>query len=83
VVLNNIIMSWTDFIYATADAFQWGFGFFEFVQNYFNDLLLLLGFVGFGYWMNVQRKFNAKSSVPVESSENTGWYKDGEGKQIK
>ena len=83
VVLNNIIMSWTDFIYATADGFQWGFGFFEFVQNYFNDLLLLLGFVGFGYWMNVQRKFNAKSSVPVESSENTGWYKDGEGKQIK
>jgi len=83
VVLNNIIMSWTDFIYATADGFQWGFGFFEFVQNYFNDFLLLLGFFGFGYWMNVQRKFNAKSSVPVESSENTGWYKDGEGKQIK
>jgi hypothetical protein len=83
VVLNNIIMSWTDFIYSAADGFQWGFGFFEFVQNYFNDFLLLLGFFGFGYWMNVQRKFNAKSSVPVESSENTGWYKGGEEKQIK
>ena len=76
-------MSWTDLIYSIGDGFKWAFGFFEFVQNNFNDFLLLLGFVGFGYWMNVQRKFNSKSNVPVESSENKGWYKDGAGKQIK
>ena len=76
-------MSWTDIIYSIGDLFRWAFGFFEFVQNHFNNVLLLLGFLGFAYWMNIQRKYNEKSNVPVESSENTGWYKDAEGKQIK
>ena len=66
-------MSWTDIIYSIGDLFRWAFGFFEFVQNHFNNVLLLLGFFGFAYWMNIQRKYN----------ENTGWYKDAEGKQIK
>lgn len=76
-------MTYTDFIYSIGDLFKWAFGFFEFVQNYFNNILLLLGFVGFAFWMNTQRKFNSKSNVPIESSENTGWYTKGEDKQIK
>ena len=49
---------WTEFVYKLGDLFQWSFGFFEFVQNYFNNLLILLGFFGFGYWMNIQNKLN-------------------------
>jgi hypothetical protein len=73
---------WTDFVYKLGDLFQWAFGFFEFIQNYFNNLLIVLGFFGFGYWMNFQNKLSKKANVPVESSENTGWYKD-ENKQLK
>jgi hypothetical protein len=73
---------WTDFVYKLGDLFQWSFGFFEFIQNYFNTLLILLGFFGFGYWMNIQNKLSKKANLPVESSENTGWYKD-ENKQLK
>ncbi len=73
---------WTEFVYQLGDLFQWSFGFFEFVQNYFNNLLILLGFFGFGYWMNIQNKLNKKANVPVESSDNTGWYKE-ENKQLK
>lgn len=73
---------WTEFVYKLGDLFQWSFGFFEFVQNYFNNLLIILGFFGFGYWMNIQNKLNKKANVPVESAENTGWYKD-ENKQLK
>jgi hypothetical protein len=32
--------------------------------------------------MNIQNKLNKKANVPVESAENTGWYKD-ENKQLK
>ena len=73
---------WTEFVYQLGDLFQWSFGFFEFIQNYFNNLLIVLGFFGFGYWMNIQNKLNKKANVPVESSENTGWYKE-ENKQLK
>jgi len=73
---------WTEFIYQLGDLFQWTFGFFEFIQNYFNDFLLGLGFFGFGYWMYTQNNLSKKANVPVESSENTGWYKD-ESKKLK
>jgi hypothetical protein len=73
---------WTEFIYQLGDLFQWAFGFFEFVQNYFNNFLIVLGFFGFGYWMNIQNKLSKKANVSVESSENTGWYKD-ESKKLK
>jgi hypothetical protein len=73
---------WTEFIYQLGDLFQWAFGFFEFIQNYFNDFLLGLGFFGFGYWMYTQNNLSKKANVPVESSENTGWYKD-ESKKLK
>lgn len=75
---------WTDFVYAIGDAFQWAFGFFEFVQNYFNNLLLALGFAGFAYWMNIQNKLSKKANVPSEIKDQgfEGWYKE-EDKQIK
>ena len=73
---------WTDFVYKLGDLFQWSFGFFEFIQNYFNNLRIILGFFGFGDGMNIQNKLSKKANVPVEASENTGWYKD-ENKQLK
>jgi hypothetical protein len=75
-------MTWTDFVYKIGDTFQWAFGFFEMVQNYFNTALILLGFYGFYYWMTTQKRLSAKSNVPVEIKENEGWYKK-EGQQLK
>lgn len=75
---------WTDFVYAVGDGFTWAFGFFEFIQNHFNNLLLALGFVGFAYWMKVQNKLSKKANVPSEVKEQDfeGWYKE-DNKQIK
>lgn len=73
---------WNAFVYGIGDLFTWSFGFYEFVQNYFNNFLLYLGFFGFAYWMYIQNKLNKKANVPVESKDNTGWYKEDE-KQIK
>jgi hypothetical protein len=34
--------------------------------------------------MNLQRKFNAASTVPVEIKDNEGWYKENaDKKQLK
>jgi hypothetical protein len=76
-------MSTTDIIYSIGDAFQCGFLFYDNVGNIFNIILLVLGFFGFFYWMNIQRKLNEKSNVPVEIKDNTGWYKEESGKQLK
>jgi hypothetical membrane protein len=38
------------------------FKFFEVVGNIFNYSLIVLGFFGFYYWMNLQKKFNDKAS---------------------
>ena len=76
-------MSSTEIIYSIGHLFQWSFGFFEIVGNYFNTLLILLGFGGFFYWMNTQKKYSDKANVPVEIKDNNGWYKEGNGKQLK
>ena len=73
---------WNDFIYSVGDMFQWSFQFYDQVQNLFNNFLILLGFFGFGYWMNVQHKLNKKSNVSFKAEENVGWYKE-ENKQLK
>ncbi|MFM6963989.1 MAG: hypothetical protein ACKOWM_00280 [Sphingomonadales bacterium] len=75
-------MTWTDFVYKIGDTFQWSFGFFEFVQNYFNTLLILLGFFGFYYWMRTQKKLSDQANVSIDIEENNGWYKQ-EGQQLK
>jgi hypothetical protein len=76
-------MNSTDIIYSIGHLFQWSFGFFEVVGNVFNTILILLGFAGFFYWMNTQRKFNEKANVPVDIKDNTGWYNDSSKKQLK
>lgn len=75
-------MTWTDFVYKIGDTFQWSFGFYEFVQNYFNTLLILLGFFGFYYWMRTQKKLSDQANVSIDREENKGWYKN-EGQQLK
>lgn len=76
-------MSTTDIIYAIGDGFQWAFLFYDAVGNIFNNVLLILGFFGFFYWMNIQKKLNGQANVPVEVKENEGWYKNDSGKQLK
>jgi hypothetical protein len=77
-------MSSTDIFYAIGDLFQKFFLFYDVVGNYFNNAVIVLGFIGFAYWMNIQRKFNAASNVPVEIKDNTGWYKENaDKKQLK
>ncbi len=34
---------------------------YENVGNGFNNLLIIVGFVGLFYWLNYQRKFNAQA----------------------
>lgn len=76
-------MTSTDFFFLLGDVFQWTFQIFEIIGNAFNYLLIITGFVGFIYWMNIQRRFNDVSDVPVEVKDNKGWYKDDSKRQIK
>ena len=77
-------MNSTDFFFLLADIFQWTFQIFEIIGNSFNFFLLICGFGGFFYWMNIQRRLNGMSDVPVEVKDNEGWYKDASKKrQIK
>lgn len=56
-------MSSTDIFWGIGDLMQWTFGIFEVIGNSFNYLLLILGFVGFGIWMNMQKKYNAEAEA--------------------
>ena len=44
-----------------GDIFQWTFGIFELIGNYFNGFLLISGFLGFFYWMNLQKRYNKEA----------------------
>jgi hypothetical protein len=54
-------MSPTTLFHAIGDFLTWTFGIFEFIGNSFNYAVILLGFVGLFYWLNLQRKFNAQA----------------------
>ena len=54
-------MSSSPFFYGIADFLQWTFGFFDVVGNKFNYSMIVLGFVGLFYWLNMQRKLTAKA----------------------
>ena len=69
-------MNSTDFFYLLGDLFQWIFGIFELIGNLFNYFLILVISGGLCYWMNIQRKLNDLSNVPVEIKDNEGWYKN-------
>lgn len=55
-------MSSSEVIYAIGDLLTASFKFFEVVGNIFNYSLIVLGFFGFFYWMNIQKKLNDKAS---------------------
>ncbi|MCH1480151.1 hypothetical protein OAF64_06865 [Crocinitomicaceae bacterium] len=69
-------MNSTDFFFLLGDLFQWTFGIFELIGNLFNYFLILVISGGLCYWMNIQRKLNDLSNVPVEIKDNEGWYKN-------
>jgi hypothetical protein len=69
-------MNSTDFFFLLGDLFQWTFGIFELIGNLFNYILILVISGGLCYWMNIQRKLNDLSNVPVEIKDNEGWYKN-------
>ena len=69
-------MTLSDIVYAIGDFSQAIFVVFEIIGNSFNTLLVLLGFAGFAYWMNFQRKVSAKATVPTEAKDMVGWYKE-------
>lgn len=55
-------MSSTKVFEAIDDFLQHGFfPLYDNIGNVFNTFLVLLGFFGFGYWMNWQRKFNERA----------------------
>lgn len=77
-------MSSTEIFYIIADLMQSTFMIFEIAGNSINFAFITLGFAGFGYWMNLQRKFNSESNVPVEIKDNESWYKQNDGsKKLK
>lgn len=49
--------------HAIGDFLTWTFGIFEVIGNSFNYAVIVLGFVGLFYWLNLQRKFNAQASA--------------------
>lgn len=54
-------MSSSDIFYTIGDLLTASFKFFELVGNIFNYSLIVLGFFGFFYWMNIQKKLNDKA----------------------
>lgn len=54
-------MASTDVFHAIADLLQWTFGIFEVIDNSFNYSVIVLGFIGLFYWLNLQKKFNAQA----------------------
>lgn len=59
-------MTFSEFFWGLGDLLTWMLQALQadMIGNMFNDALLILGFIGFGIWMNMQRKFNkaAKSN---------------------
>ena len=55
-------MSSTDVLYKIGSLLTSSFKFFEVVGNIFNYSLIVLGFFGFFYWMNIQKKLNDKAA---------------------
>jgi len=53
-------MTFSEFFYGLGDLFTWMLEALQgdMIGNHFNTVLLFLGFIGFGIWMNKQRKFN-------------------------
>jgi hypothetical protein len=50
-----------NFWYALGDILN-GAWFYDNIGNMFNYALIVLGFVGLFYWLNIQRKLNDKAA---------------------
>lgn len=61
-------MSSSTIFHTIGDALTWSLGIFDsqLFGNVFNYGVIILGFVGLFYWLNVQRKFN----VDAEKNPN-------------
>jgi hypothetical protein len=47
--------------YAIGNLLTWTFGIFEMIGNSFNYALIVLGFIGLFYWLNMQKKLSDKA----------------------
>lgn len=57
-------MSLTDFWWGVGDILEWSVAsVFDIVGNLFNNLVIIVGFVGLFIWLNKQRKFNAAAEA--------------------
>ena len=56
-------MTLSEFFYWLGGIFEWTFRFLDedVVGNKFNYSVIVLGFVGLFYWLNLQRKMNNKA----------------------
>lgn len=55
-------MTLTDFFWGIGDVAEWTFGIFEITGNMINYFfIIVLGFGGLFYWLNLQRKWNAEA----------------------
>jgi len=54
-------MTLTSFFNALGDIFLWTFQMFEVIGNLFNYALIVLGFFGLFFWLNLQKKYNAEA----------------------
>jgi len=51
-------MTFTDFIYATGDILEATFAILPKLANIPNYVFIVVGVIGFLYWMNLQVKYN-------------------------
>jgi hypothetical protein len=55
-------MNSTDIIIGLGDCILWTTELlFENIGNLFNNAMIILGFIGLFYWLNLQRKFNQEA----------------------
>ena len=47
-------MTFTELMYATGDALEASFKILPLIGNNFNYIVIVLGFIGLGYWLTFQ-----------------------------
>lgn len=56
-------MNLQDLVYPLAEFVDWSFGLLEFLGNWPNIAIVLVGCVGVLYWLMLQRKFNKEAAL--------------------
>jgi len=56
-------MSSSTIFHGIGDFLTWTLGIFEVLGNTVNYAVIVLGFVGLFYWLNLQRKYNAQANA--------------------